>query len=436
MKRMKQSTCRLTQWLTPMSGRTCGTDVRNVASSNIALIVKRKTGSLDVKGKGPECHQGPMDNAEEIDVQAKEAAATKRIKGLSAERQRTWQPEPSAITVKNLDTLPETALSKEELAAELHTRTLWTEPRKSWKMTFSSLRTRKTCVFGLDTLGLKPSKRCSCQAALLFKLQLSLNRRRMTSLSTSSSKQRSRQRACSCSPRAEFWGAMDVQDEHLPRLPRTIVVNKAKIKAKMKKEYNRKELDLHPPTSADDPAIPPDLKRELYRIHRNLGHPDQQSFCRALKHAGVKEHIIRWVKKQFVCPICESRKKPASHPPSHLSRAVEFNHVVGVEMMFYNKKVLVNMLDWGTNYQIVEQVPDKTSEEVTQVFMNSWVAHYGNPQLVVCDQGTEFTGKPFAANAERVGDPDSLYGCTITLAEVKDREGGWHLQVWVGEGVS
>ena len=47
--------------------------------------------------------------------------------------------------------------------------------------------------------------------------------------------------------------------------------------------------------------------------------------------------------------------------------------------MFYHKKILVNILDWGTNYQIVEMVPDKTSKEVTQAFMSAWVAHYGAP---------------------------------------------------------
>ena len=165
-----------------------------------------------------------------------------------------------------------------------------------------------------------------------------------------------------------------------------------------------RDLQVQPPSAAiNDPIVPPDMRRELYRVHRNLGHPDQQSFCRALKHAGVKAHILKWVKKEFVCPICESRKRPASHRPAHLSKAMGFNEVVGIDLMFYKKKVLVNMLDWGTNYQIVEWIPDKTSDEVTQAFMSSWVAHYGSPHLVVCDQGTELTGRPFATTLNEAG---------------------------------
>ena len=38
----------------------------------------------------------------------------------------------------------------------------------------------------------------------------------------------------------------------------------------------------------EEPPLAPELRRELYRVHRNLGDPDTQSFCRALKHAGVK----------------------------------------------------------------------------------------------------------------------------------------------------
>ena len=50
-----------------------------------------------------------------------------------------------------------------------------------------------------------------------------------------------------------------------------------------------REIDVHP---AEEPPLPPELRRELCRVHRNLGHPDNQSFCRALRHAGVKPEFI------------------------------------------------------------------------------------------------------------------------------------------------
>ena len=89
--------------------------------------------------------------------------------------------------------------------------------------------------------------------------------------------------------------------------------------------------------------VAPPLRRELYRVHRNLGHPDLNTFVRALKHAGVKSEILRWVRRSFRCPICEPRKKPDSHRPAHLTKAMGFNEVVGIDLMFSRKKILVNL---------------------------------------------------------------------------------------------
>ena len=37
-----------------------------------------------------------------------------------------------------------------------------------------------------------------------------------------------------------------------------------------------------------DDQLHPELRRELYRVHRNLGHPDLSTFVRGLRHAGAK----------------------------------------------------------------------------------------------------------------------------------------------------
>ncbi|CAE7571972.1 unnamed protein product, partial [Symbiodinium pilosum] len=102
---------------------------------------------------------------------------------------------------------------------------------------------------------------------------------------------------------------------------------------------------------------PPELRRELYRIHRNLGHPDDQTFCRALRHAGVKLDIIKWVKK-----------KPGTHRPAHLSRQMEFNAVVGIDL----------------------------------AVLGGWHKFFGPPAMVVVDQGKEFASRTFS---EAIGAP-------------------------------
>ena len=152
-----------------------------------------------------------------------------------------------------------------------------------------------------------------------------------------------------------------------------------------------------------DPPLAPELRRELYRVHRNLGHPDNQSFCRALRHAGVKPEYIKWVKRSFSCPICEGRRRPSSHRPAHLSKAMGFNEVIGVDLVYYDKKAFLKMVDWGTNYQLVTQVADRTAESALQALMGEWFRHYGAPRLLVCDQGREFVGANFCTAINEAG---------------------------------
>ena len=153
------------------------------------------------------------------------------------------------------------------------------------------------------------------------------------------------------------------------------------------------------PVPSASPKVPsrlaPDLKREVYRIHRNLGHPERASFARALKHAGAREDVLKYVKQEFECPICCARKRPASHRPAHVVRAMPFNDVLGVDLIFYRKKVLLNMLDWGTNFQVVKEIVDKTAESVVQALLQEWFAHYGVPRLIIADQGKEFINSKF-----------------------------------------
>ncbi|OLQ12867.1 hypothetical protein AK812_SmicGene3197 [Symbiodinium microadriaticum] len=165
-----------------------------------------------------------------------------------------------------------------------------------------------------------------------------------------------------------------------------------------------RELQLPPlPAEAstaspeEQAQLPPaDIRRELYRIHRNLGHPSQATFLRALKNAGVKVEYLKWVRKGFSCPICAQQKRPAGQRPAHVaSRAMPFNEVVGLDLFFLDRRMFLNMVCWGTNFQLVEMIPDKSSSTVATAFAQSWLAHYGSPAMVVCDQGTEFTGQDF-----------------------------------------
>ena len=120
-----------------------------------------------------------------------------------------------------------------------------------------------------------------------------------------------------------------------------------------KAKHALRALDLSKP--ATDNILHPEMRRELFKIHRNLGHPSLQVFVRALKHAGVKNEVLQWTKNHFKCPLCERKQQPSSHRPGKLQRAMNFNEVVGVDLIQINVPEIgdywmLNCLCWGTDY--------------------------------------------------------------------------------------
>ena len=74
-------------------------------------------------------------------------------------------------------------------------------------------------------------------------------------------------------------------------------------------------------------------KRELFRQHRNLGHPQPTELARALRHAGARREAFRFVLKELRCPTCEARHLPLPRRPGMLPRCLRFNECIGVNLV-------------------------------------------------------------------------------------------------------
>ena len=79
----------------------------------------------------------------------------------------------------------------------------------------------------------------------------------------------------------------------------------------------------------DEETPSPAQQRQLLRAHVNLGHPTTGEFCRALRNGRCRRGVVRWVKRYFKCPECESRPMPRTRPAASLSRCYRFNQVCG-----------------------------------------------------------------------------------------------------------
>lgn len=63
---------------------------------------------------------------------------------------------------------------------------------------------------------------------------------------------------------------------------------------------------------------------------------------------------------------------------------------------------MLNVVDWGTCYQVLEPLEDMTSETVWQAFIRSWMRTFGMPEMVIMDHGREFVGN-FSQHAAEYG---------------------------------
>ena len=105
--------------------------------------------------------------------------------------------------------------------------------------------------------------------------------------------------------------------------------------------------------------------------------------------------------KELRCPVCESRVRPNTRRPGFLPRSIKFDQTVGCDLFDFDefgyKVIVLNMICWGTGYQQACRVPDKSSATVANAFAMHWHKHYKMPELIITDQGTEFTGKEFTS---------------------------------------
>ena len=98
--------------------------------------------------------------------------------------------------------------------------------------------------------------------------------------------------------------------------------------------------------------------------------------------------------------VCESKRHPKAPRPTALPRAYQPNRVLGLDLFYVpapgdGKQTVpvLNILDWGTNYQMCEVLLGKNPSEVWEAYMSTWARTFGHPEVITCDAGREFLGE-------------------------------------------
>ena len=83
-------------------------------------------------------------------------------------------------------------------------------------------------------------------------------------------------------------------------------------------------------------SLQPELRREVLRCHRHLGHMPKEQLARVLADAGAKFEVIDWTRKHFECPVCKSMIKPGLPRRAAARKSYQFNKTVGADHFSHN----------------------------------------------------------------------------------------------------
>ena len=146
----------------------------------------------------------------------------------------------------------------------------------------------------------------------------------------------------------------------------------------------------------------------IRRLHHMTGHASNESMMRMLRAAGSSPTVVSAC-RFFRCQVCLEKKKPPQ--PSSVTSAppYQFNHEVGCDAFEIvdaagGKHTILSLVDSGTKYHVSRVagggVPG--SKVCSDMFSSSWLAPFGPPKFLVCDQGVHNRGQ-FAALMASMG---------------------------------
>ena len=197
-------------------------------------------------------------------------------------------------------------------------------------------------------------------------------------------------------------------------------------------DEEREDYNLHvDPPDAVEMSEPVRKNRELrkqvgsravdyvQRLHKNLGHVGKETLQRMLQEVQATDNVMI-AAREYVCPACYARNRPAQAPPSSGVKTFEFNdriqvdsHWIRCEDSIVSKKApapgtpaakrqeteitgrqcVLTIVDHATRYCSVRILRAETAEEFTKGVERAWIKRFGIPKYLRIDEAKGWTSK-------------------------------------------
>ena len=145
------------------------------------------------------------------------------------------------------------------------------------------------------------------------------------------------------------------------------------------------------------------LEQLVRRAHEGLGHPQTERFVRILRHGKAPQAAID-IAKSLQCSECQTHKLPDPAIRGAQPReSTAVNDLVAIDTVHLrdhqnNAAPAVNIIDWGSHFQLVIPLRQETSEAVREAY-RQWVRFLGPPRKILNDLGTKLRAQ-FTASRE------------------------------------
>ena len=138
---------------------------------------------------------------------------------------------------------------------------------------------------------------------------------------------------------------------------------------------------------------------EIKKVHTNLAHLSKERLISVLKMTNSwnsnMETIIDKVLAECPDLRCRQRGQVQTVPKATFRQARVLGDMVGIDLKIYNTGNLKNVLyivDYATNFLVATTINNKTGQEITKKFMQSWFGHsLPRPKVIISDNGLEFS---------------------------------------------
>ena len=155
--------------------------------------------------------------------------------------------------------------------------------------------------------------------------------------------------------------------------------------------------------------VPVELRKDIERIHRNLGHASADQLEKLFRAANVTDDAISAL-KHFRCDACDRLKRPPSRRRVAVNHAETFNDTVSMDVNFWKicfkesreKKTIkvLNIVHTASGIHIAIQVADQTAESIWKAFVTGWLRWAGSPRCLRVDPHSSQIARGFFDKAE------------------------------------